>query len=356
MHHGLVSVVIPTYNRAYCIEKAIDSVLRQTRPRVEVVVVDDGSTDDTRALLERRYGGDARVKVVPRPNGGVTAARNTGLRECTGDFIALLDSDDMWMPWKLELQLACLEALPQAGMIWTDMQAVDASGAVFAPRFLRIMYSAYEWFPREALFSESLALPKISCELPADAGRLYGGEIFSQMIMGNLVHTSTVLLRRERFEKVGSFDEALRTAGEDYDFHLRTCKEGPVAFADVASIVYQKGMPDQLTGPSHAIHRARNFLRTIAPHIERDRERIRLPQKMVDRALADAYAYIGEMALDIGETAEARHHLLQTLTLRPWQPRQVCLLAVSVLPSAMGHRLRDAYRAVKALGTGRVDS
>ena len=351
MSAALVSVVIPTYNRAYCIERAIDSVLTQTHHDVDVIVVDDGSTDDTRGLITRQYGDDARVRYFHQENRGVTGARNAGLRQVRGEYVALLDSDDVWKPWKLELQVACLERLPQAGMIWTDMEAIDSDGHMFDPAFLRTMYSAYQWFDVDDLFNESHPLPMVSVPLPiAEAQpRLYVGDIFSPMVMGNLVHTSTVLLRRERFEKVGGFNEELHYSGEDYDFHLRTCREGPVAFVSLASIEYQKGMPDQLTGDAYNIFRARNFLKTITPVLERDRDRIRLPRHMICFLLSDAHQWIGEAALDIGENAEARGHLSRSLFLRPWQPRTAGLLIVALLPRFVGNGMRRLYRAAKAL-------
>ena len=90
------------------------------------------------------------------------------------------------------------------------------------------------------------------------------GDIFSPMITGNLVHTSTVLLRGERFEKVREFDVNLRYSGEDYDFHLRTCREGDVAYLDASSILYQRGRGDQLTvNRAFTVHMAENFLKTV---------------------------------------------------------------------------------------------
>ena len=351
MSSALVSVVIPTYNRAYCIERAIDSVLAQTHRHVDVIVVDDGSKDDTRELIARRYGGDARVRYIYQENRGVTGARNAGLRQVRGDYVALLDSDDIWKFWKLELQVACLERLTQAGMIWTDMEAIDPDGRVFDPAFLRTMYSAYQWFTSDDLFDESFPLPDISVSPPAltNPPRLYLGDIYSPMVMGNLVHTSTVLLRRERFEKVREFNEELRYSGEDYDFHLRTCREGPVAFVNLASIEYQKGMPDQLTSDAYNIFRARNFLNTITPVLKRDRERIRLSHDMLRFLLSDAHQWVGEAALDIGETAEARRHLSRSLLLRPWQPRSAGLLILAILPRRFGEGMRQLYRTVKAM-------
>ncbi len=346
MRHSLVSVVIPTYNRVHCIEHAIDSALTQTYRKVEVIIVDDGSTDGTRDRIACRYGGDERVHYLYQHNQGVSAARNLGLGATRGDYIALLDSDDVWKPWKLELQVACLERLPHAGMIWTDMEAVGPDGRVFDENFLRTMYSAYRWFDNKDLFSESYTLPSVSVRLPAQA-RLYAGDIYSPMIMGNLVHTSTALLRRERFEKVCAFDVELRHSGEDYDFHLRTCREGPVAFVSLASVKYQKDMPDQLTGYAYNIFRARNFLRTIQVALDRDRDRIRLPSHMLRFVLSDAHDWIGEAALDIGEHREARRNLLLSLYYRPRRLRTAALLLVALLPRNGGEGLRRLYQVLK---------
>src|ERR1035438_6021495 len=121
----LVSVIIPSYNRAYCVAHAIDSALAQTHGNVEAMVIDDGSKDHTRDFIQQTYGHEPRVKYLYQENQGVAAARNTGLRQAQGDFIAFLDSDDLWKPWKVEMQLACLRAFPQAGMIWSEMEAID---------------------------------------------------------------------------------------------------------------------------------------------------------------------------------------------------------------------------------------
>ncbi|MFA5975531.1 MAG: glycosyltransferase family 2 protein [Elusimicrobiota bacterium] len=117
MSTQLVSVIIPTFNRAYCLRRAIDSILNQTHRNVEVIVVDDGSTDETRELMRSAYAQEPRVRYVYQENAGVSAARNHGLSLARGEFISLLDSDDEWYPWKLSVQLACLNFLPGVGMI-----------------------------------------------------------------------------------------------------------------------------------------------------------------------------------------------------------------------------------------------
>ena len=338
----LVSVVIPTFNRAYCIERAIDSVLSQTHPSIEIVVVDDGSTDNTSEVLAGRYASDARVRCIRQANSGVSAARNTGLRAARGDFIAVLESDETWKPWKAELQVRCLRRLPGAGMIWTDMEAVNPEGEQVFPTYLRRMYGAYRRYPSpEALFGNPVPVADVCPAMDAVAGaKLYHGDIFSPMITGSLVHTSTVMLRRSRLEQVVGFNEELKYSGEDYDFHLRTCLAGEVAFVDVSSIRYRIDGTDQLTQPAYAVHMARNKLRTITPLIASERARIRLPEAVLADIQARAHAWVGREALMSGDSREARTHLVASLRFRLFQPETLGYLALASLP-------RPAFRIAR---------
>ncbi|MBI5164565.1 MAG: glycosyltransferase family 2 protein [Magnetospirillum sp.] len=339
----LVTVVIPTYNRAYCLPRALDSALTQSHAAVEVVVVDDGSTDGTAALLAGRYGGESRVRVLRQANAGVAAARNAGLAVSRGDYVAFLDSDDIWQPWKLELQLAALAAFPAAGMVWSDMEAIDPHGATVRPRYLHDYYCAYRWFPRpEDLFPErrTIAGPR---GIGPVAG--YGGDIFSPMVMGNLVHTSTALIRRQRLQAVGPFDERLAPCGEDYDFHLRTCRQGPVAFVDTATIRYQVGTEDRLTRKRRTM--AENFLATLTRTVAQDGARIALPPSMIAAAFADAHRWIAEVSVAEGAGAAGRRHYVHSLRYRPRQPRVVAELALSLLPRAWSAAAREGWRQLR---------
>jgi GT2 family glycosyltransferase len=352
MSDGLVSVVIPTFNRAYCLPRAIDSVLNQTHPHVEAIVIDDGSTDDTTAVVSARYGGDRRVRYHKQANTGISGARNAGLARVSGDYVALLDSDDEWLPWKLELQVACLRAHPELGMTWTDMLAVDPEGKVMDRAYLRSMYDAYRWFARsEDLFKQSEPLEQLSPRAAeaAPGRKFYRGDIGAQMLMGNLVHTSTVVLTRQRAEAVGTFREDLRNAGEDYEFHLRTCRLGPVGYLDVSSIRYQRGSADRATRPANAIHLARNFLRVIEPILKAERDRLDLPLAMQDAVLADARAWLGSELLEQGDAASARRELFRSLRVNPRQFDTARLLIAACLPSNLRASSRRLYRAAKRL-------
>jgi GT2 family glycosyltransferase len=349
MSEAKVSVIVPTYNRAHCVTKALDSALGQTHGNVEVIVIDDGSTDNTRELISNWYDQEPRVKYFRQDNAGVTAARNRGLSRAAGDFVALLDSDDCWKPWKLEVQLACMEKHPELGMVWTDMEAVDPAGKVTFTKYLHKMYGCYGRFTYDEIFSKHYPLSDFMGELPeaARGGTLHTGQIFSKMFLGSLVHTSTVLLRRSRFEQVKGFNEELKRSGEDYDFHLRTCREGPVGLIDVSSIQYQVGMPDRLTDRKFRVIAVGNVLKTIVRAYEQDRAQLDLPSGDIRGRFADVHAWLGEALLESGDTRGARKHLFKSMRLNFMQKECAKALLMACLPPRLLGSFRAYYRRMK---------
>jgi glycosyltransferase involved in cell wall biosynthesis len=339
----MVSIIIPTYNRAYCLRQTIDSIVAQTYRDWEAVIVDDGSTDDTRQMIADSFGHDPRIRYLYQINAGVSNARNTGIAQSSGNFVAFLDSDDIWQPWKLAAQMQCLHNHPEIGMVWTDMEAIDPQGSVIDPRHLRTMYSAYRYFQLDTLFETRERVANIAPSEPS--ANLYVGDIYPAMIMGSLVHTSTVLMRRERLDQVGGFDESLTLSGEDYDFHLRTCKWGPVALLDIASIAYQKGRPDHLSNQSGAT--AGNFLATLQRAIHLDKNPRRFPPKSVRSSLANAHAWVAHEQFKLNQDRTVRHHALRSLVRRPLQPRLLALFCLACVPRSTRSAAIGVYRRLK---------
>ncbi|HEV2441158.1 MAG TPA: glycosyltransferase family 2 protein [Steroidobacteraceae bacterium] len=352
-YRGKVSVIVPTYNRAYCLADTLQSLQRQTYPHWEALVIDDGSSDETLALVTRLRRDDVRIHYHQQRNQGVSSARNAGLRLADGDWIAFLDSDDSWQPWKLAAQLACLEGLPQVGMIWTDMDAVDATGAVISTRHLRKMYGAYSQLPAHRMFQHERPLAELAPDVAGPDAGLGGatvrwGDLFSAMVVGGIVHTSTVLLRKSRAEAVGFFDERMR-AGEDYGFHMKVGRAGPVALLDFPSIHYRiAGGQDQLTATPYRVEIAANALRTRLEAIELDRARISLTDAELRRILASAHARVGEELFDAGEYARARPHLYRGVP-RMWRKRSFVLKALLTLLPALLVRAALRLRNRRAL-------
>jgi glycosyltransferase involved in cell wall biosynthesis len=195
-----VSVVIPVYNRREEVVEAIQSVLGQTLPPDEVLVVDDGSTDGTADAAER-FGGP--VRVVRRRNGGPSAARNTGILSARGDLVAFLDSDDMWKPRCLEVLVNLLK-LGNLDLAFGDVEVVQG-GKVVTPSFLR----------EKAFFPVIRANPQC---IP---------NCFALLLIENFIPTSALVARRRALIDAGLFDESLRSV-EDRDMWVRVARSGRI--------------------------------------------------------------------------------------------------------------------------------
>ncbi len=344
---GLVSVVVPTYNRAHIVGRAIACALAQTYADIEIVVVDDGSTDDTRAVVEAH---GPRVIYVRQPNAGVSAARNFGMRNARGEFIAFLDSDDTWHPWKVEAQIKALKRHPQAGMVWTDMTAADEADSVIGARHLRVMYAAYGKVDIEQALPQVDTLEVVSESAPREfaSAPVRMGDLFSAILLGNLVHTSTVLFRRSLLERTGGFDESFPRTGEDYEFYVRLCSAGPVILIDAPSTVYRVGAADQLTRPAMMLEIARNNLRAIQKWVPHSRSQLTLSRSAIRRRFAEAFAWVGEAELDAGHRWSAAQSLSQSLAVRPRLDRRAVLLVKCAMPAKPLAILRSARRRVVA--------
>lgn len=198
----LVSVVIPAFNDARYIRQAIESVLAQTHRALDIVVVDDGSTDET---LEIVNGFGPAVRVFTQQNRGAAAARNRALREVRGEYVAFLDADDFWHPRKLEAQLR-------------HLRGCGACVAVYCNK-VEIRGGRAEPFQTGSCTDAELDTLSTNAK---DSGWLY-----LELLRDSVVHTSTVLATREALERVGSFDESLRK-GQDLEFWLRLSRLGPI--------------------------------------------------------------------------------------------------------------------------------
>jgi glycosyltransferase involved in cell wall biosynthesis len=205
-----VSVIIPTYNRAALVRRAAASALAQTYGACEVVVVDDGSTD---ATLEALGPFLSRIKFLRAPeNRGVSAARNLGIAAARGEWLAFLDSDDLWLPDKLARQMAYLATHPN--LLWCQTEEI------WVRRGIRVN-------------------PPRSC-------RKEGGRIFLRSLERCLVSPSAVILHRRLIEDHGGFDETL-PAAEDYDLWLRLSWRHPVGLLPEPLVIKRGGHPDQLS-------------------------------------------------------------------------------------------------------------
>lgn len=208
-----VSVVIPSFNRVETLQRALASVLAQTRLADEIIVVDDGSTDSTAEMIRNNF---PDVVYLFQTNRGVSAARNTGIEHASGEWIALLDSDDEWLPEKLHRQLALLE---------NSLELSDDQ---------KVCHTEEIWVRNGKRVNQMKKHEKA------------GGWIYQRCLPICAMSPSSIVIHRSVFDEVGLFDENL-PACEDYDLWLKICSRYPVAYIEEPLIVKYGGHEDQLS-------------------------------------------------------------------------------------------------------------
>lgn len=197
---GLVSVVVPAYNASATIEETLLSIRRQTHANLEIIVVDDGSTDHTCNLVEQHLAQDARVQLFSQTNGGVAKARNLALEQATGDFVAPIDADDLWQPDKIERQLAlACERGPSTSLVYTWYASIDGKS-----RVRQVIGSSHE------------------------------GRVLPELCAGNFVgHASSPLMPTRAVLQAGGYDPSLRARAaqgcEDWQLYLKLAEAGEFA-------------------------------------------------------------------------------------------------------------------------------
>jgi len=294
----LISAVIPTYNSASFAEEAVESVLAQTWPAVEVIVVDDGSTDDTAARLARFA---ERVNLVRQEHRGPAVARNTGLRVAKGEFVAFLDADDLWMPEKLERSIAPLQADSSVGVVYTGVLMHDTeSGRKYPLR----QYTLNGWIAKN-LFMECRG-----------------------------VNTSTLVVRRDAVDRVGGFDEEYFRA-QDWDIMVRLAEH--VKYAHVPEMLSERRLhPASLSVARRDLYAKYNLL-VIRKAVAR---RPDLYAPLEAEALARAHFRFGMAHYADFAMMKARTEFKKSLGLR-WKWRTADYLMRTRLPVSLIRHLRQ---------------
>ena len=286
-----VSVVIPTYNRARTIRAAIESVLRQSYSDLELIVVDDCSKDETRKVLAAIK--DPRMRAIFHDkNGGASVARNTGARAATGKWIAFQDSDDEWLPTKLELQIARLE-----------------SGDYVAGYCGMVIFGLLDPAPGSR--------PTVSY-LPGADVQHPDGDILPKLLQDSFISTQTLVVRHDTLFDEGFFDPSTPPL-EDWDLAIRLARRGLIAFVD-EPLVIQRFSPDSIT-------RSR---------VDAVRSRMRIVEKNLDllssqpSLLAYHYHCIAGAWRGLGDFGMARRYLLKSLRLSPVAPKSLASLGFTI--------------------------
>jgi glycosyltransferase involved in cell wall biosynthesis len=311
-----VSVVIPTHNRAEYIQQALDSVFAQSYSDYEVIVVDDGSTDGSAALLKPLVERGA-IRYEQQTQSGVSAARNRGIALALGEYVAFLDSDDLWLPDKLAKQVTLLEGLPELGFVHCLFEKFDEARGV---------------------------------ELGLRDTSAYRGQIYPQLLMewNTLMATPCMLMRKDVLDEVGGYDEAMRW-GEDLDLWRRIAQRYPVDLVNEVLVRVRVHAASASTLKTNALPDFRRYLdKAFADDSE-------LSLSFRRRAYARMYLQFARNLL--GEGGGDDMHLARRLSLRamgqwPLQFNALFVWLATLLPAGWRARLAAFVRSLRYAGPG----
>jgi glycosyltransferase involved in cell wall biosynthesis len=300
MTQPLVSVIVPTYNCAAYVRSAIDSVLAQSYAPIEVVVVDDGSTDDTLAVLSEF--GD-RIRVFSQANAGPAAARNRAVAQARGEYLAFLDGDDLWLPGHLAGLVRHLIDQPDARVAFADWLVWHANA--------------------DGTYPPIDVAPRALRPDPAASGWLY-----TRLLFDSVIHIIACVIHRSVYEAVNGFDESLRT-GSDYDFWLKVSRRYPVAKLDGAVAVYRQN-PQSVTYRLRTEDNAYRLLsRAIAAYGVSDEAGNRVEASAIAARLAHLSFVHGYRHFWDGDPAIAARSFMQAVRHRPMHGKALLYLLAS---------------------------
>ena len=334
-----VSVVIPAYNAARTLAEALHSVLAQTMPPMEIIVVDDGSTDDTAAVL-RQFGD--KVKTLHQPNSGLAATRRAGIEMATGDLIALFDADDICEPDRLALQVAYLCAFPEVLLVTTDFSTFNEQGHVM-PAFAQSYYGAFKRYPHgiNDIFPVHEQLELAEGIASVTSIKTFRGRVYEKLVLGNFIHPPTVMFRRAVLELVGNFDPA---AGAmcDWDWIMQASRHGQVGYIAQDLLRYRIS-PNQRSSERYRYRRSVGNIHIL------DRIRDRDPE-IYQRYKGEFEGKKGRYCLDAADAVceedriDALRWLLRgMLRYGCFNGQCVRILAKMLMPA----RLRDGFRKMR---------
>lgn len=283
-----VSVIVPAYNAAQYLPIAVNSVVCQTYADWELIVVDDGSTDETSSLVHScRPKLGARLRYVFQSNRGLPAARNTGIAQSRGEFIAILDSDDVWLPTRLARGVAIMDSNPHVGLVHSRIARIDSGGGIV----------------------DYLAFPS----------RYQAGKIALNIYTRRAnILCPTVLLRKSCLDAVGAFDETMR-ATEDRDLWFRIAERYEIAYIDEVLAYYRVGHGSMSSDPGRMLKAQLSF-------VQKHHKRGACSWIALRQALAQVYREQGDFFFSGHQVVKSITYYFRSVVYNPFHPLNVYML------------------------------
>lgn len=320
-----VSVIIATYNYGHLIARSVDSLLSQDYPALEVIVADDGSTDNTEAVLESYRD---RLRYVRCEHRGVASARNSGLEVAHGEYIGFLDADDMLLPGSIQRRVAFLESQPDIDVVFGDVEVVRGERVV-VPSFLAAR-KVFRRLTRRQVGEREYVLP---------------GSLFAPLVRERFITVPSVLVRCGLLDRVGGFDAAFNDSQDDYDLWLRMAATARFGYVDrllARCLIHGSNISANKSRAAEKRIELMHKLLTTYPDLEWRTRRL------IAQRLSEQHFQLGYLSFSDGLLGPAREHLSSSLRYRPLPNRAAFYLLCSMLHPAAIETLRRGKRRVIA--------
>ncbi|HEY7532077.1 MAG TPA: glycosyltransferase family A protein [Nitrospiraceae bacterium] len=327
MQQPLITVIIPAYNCGSIIRCAIESVLDQTYGNRELIVVDDGSTDGTPEVV-RDY--KDRLTYVRQENGGVSRARNTGIRKSNGEYIAFLDADDVWEKDKLEIQMHFFGKHPEVNLIFTDFKQTRNRETL--PR--RTYEDAFNIFKEYGFRKEAVFENRSSDILGGREIPFHWGDVYKYLFLGNFILPSSVIFRKESLRDVGLLNEGYRVA-EETEFFLRYSHRNQVGFVGFPLLSYALPEPGNLSGKKNTDRLMKNALRTQIDSFLANFETTHREPSFFFKGIGTTYCRLAYYHLSEFRRFESRKYALCSIRTFPRNTRPYLLFLSSFIPKTV---------------------
>jgi len=337
-----VSVILPTYNRAFLLRRALASVLPQLEKGDEVIVVDDGSTDDTERVIKSKTG---PIKYIRTENHGAGAARNRGIAEACGYYVAFVDSDDQWLPGKLLLQRSFMDINGDILFCFTDFRVQTRSGRI-------IPFAARTWHHDNRSWSKILGDDRTTSgtgEMPSGTKdyRFFKGDLYLSQLMANYINVNTMLVRREQAGDALHFAEDTETF-EDWECHARLAGRGKCAYIEVETIVQHGHFGKRLTDANEMVC-AQSRLKIVERVWGQDREFRKRYEHEYTKIRDDQLGTVAENLILSGKSKKASSYV-DNMTNPPLSLRVLTRLPEGLVNSSvnMGRKLKRTLHSLLA--------
>jgi len=324
MHNPFVTVIIPAFNCANFVENAIESVFMQTYKNRELIVVDDGSKDDT-AKHVLKY--KDRLKYIYQENGGVSKARNTGIKQSIGSYIAFLDADDVWEKDKLEVQMEFFQRHKEVNLIFCSFKhkknKIILENNIYEDTFN--FFKEYNYTIRNIFeFNSSIVHQNKKVDF-------FWGDIYKYLFLGNFILPSSAIFKKESLNTVGLLNEKYRVA-EETEFFLRYSRYNRIGFVNYPLLYYEVPDPDNLSGKRNTEKLIRNALKIQIDSLVQNHDYYKKNAGFFDKGLSMTYCRLAYYYLSEYMILKSRKYAIYGIKTCKWNMKLYWILMLGFLP------------------------